>query len=82
MYTGFLDMSHRTLERTVMYQAYRAIENAGPEGMSQAAVGKLLGLGRLDRRLTCRQLLKEGTVSVKMQDVGRQRVAKYGQLVH
>ncbi|CAB3378380.1 Hypothetical predicted protein [Cloeon dipterum] len=76
-FAGVLDLSKQTLDRTLLYQAYQATEVAGVEGLTQRQIGDTLGLSKLDSRAICRQLTKEGFISVHMQDMGRQRTTRY-----
>ncbi|XP_059483284.1 general transcription factor 3C polypeptide 1 [Neocloeon triangulifer] len=76
-FPGLLDQTNQTLDRTLLYQAYQATEIAGEEGLTQRQLGLMLGLSKLDSRAVCKQLTKEGFVSLQMIDQGKQRITKY-----
>jgi hypothetical protein len=64
--SGLLDQTNQTLDRTLMYQAYQAVEVSGGDGITQRQLGLLLGLSKLDSRTVSRALVKEGFVSMQM----------------
>jgi len=74
---GLLDQSLWVLDRTMMWQAYRLLEKAGPEGLSQQQLGAKLGHGKLEARTICRNLLRRDLVATVMKDIGRQRVTNF-----
>ena len=61
----------------LLHQAYRIVEDAGPEGVTQSDMAKKLGQTKLDSRTICRNLQRCNTVHSLMKDVGRQRVSRY-----
>jgi len=74
---GVLDQSNWILDRSVMWQAYQAVESAGPEGISQQGLGQKLGQGKLEARTICRNLLRRDLVITVLDDRGRQRVTNF-----
>ena len=62
---------------SLLRQAYRLVEKAGPEGVSQTDIARGLGQTKLDARTICRNLQRRNTVHSLMKDVGRQRVSRY-----
>lgn len=60
----------------MLSQAYRAIEKAGVEGLSQVQIGTELGVTKLQARAMCRNLMKAKIVDMYLQDIGRQRVTR------
>lgn len=75
--TGFLDEGNRLLDRPMLSQAYRAVEKAGVEGLSQVQIGMELGVTKLQARTICRNLMKAKVVDMYLQDIGRQRVTRF-----
>lgn len=75
--TGFLDEGNRLLDRPMLSQAYRAVEKAGVEGLSQVQIGMELGVTKLQARTMCRNLMKAKVVDMYLQDIGRQRVTRF-----
>lgn len=61
----------------LLQQAYEAVEEAGPDGVSQSDMARLLGQTKLDSRTICRNLQRRNTVHSLMKDVWRQRVSRY-----
>jgi len=74
---GILDQSGWLLDRTMMWQAYAKVEEAGSEGLSQQQLGQKLGQGKLEARTICRNLLRRDLVVTVMKDIGRQRVTNF-----
>eukprot|EP00092_Neocalanus_flemingeri_P000749 GFUD01000793.1.p1 GENE.GFUD01000793.1~~GFUD01000793.1.p1 ORF type:complete len:1909 (+),score=561.12 GFUD01000793.1:540-5729(+) len=74
---GVLDQSGWLLDRTMMWQAYAKVEEAGAEGLSQQQLGQKLGQGKLEARTICRNLLRRDLVVTVMKDIGRQRVTNF-----
>lgn len=74
---GVLDQSGWLLDRTMMWQAFAKVEEAGAEGLSQQQLGQKLGQGKLEARTICRNLLRRGLVMTVMKDIGRQRVTNF-----
>ncbi|KAK7085488.1 hypothetical protein SK128_012513 [Halocaridina rubra] len=76
-YQGILDQRRVVFKVGFLQQAYRLVEDAGPEGVSQSDIARLLGQTRLDARTICRNLQRRNKVHTIMKDVGRQRVSCY-----
>ncbi|MPC14644.1 General transcription factor 3C polypeptide 1 [Portunus trituberculatus] len=81
---GMPDTSCRKLFKSQEFQkcvffvsAYRIVEDAGPEGVTQSDMAQKLGQTKLDSRTICRNLQRCNTVHSLMKDVGRQRVSRY-----
>merc|ERR1719233_1340380 len=74
---GVLDQSGWLLDRTMMWQAFAKVEEAGAEGLSQQQLGQVLGQGKLEARTICRNLLRRGLVVTVMKDIGRQRATNF-----
>ena len=64
-------------DRTMMFQAYEAIDDAGEEGLSAAEFAKKLGLNKLDTRSQLKYLEKFDLVDPYMTDSKRQRLTRY-----
>lgn len=65
------------MERDLLSQAYNMVVSSGTKGMTCVAIGNKMNLGKLERRMICRQLEREGVVKGYMEDVGRQRTTKF-----
>ncbi|CAL4088885.1 unnamed protein product, partial [Meganyctiphanes norvegica] len=76
-YPGILDQSKMLWGVGLLRQAYNIVEAAGPDGVSQSDMARLLGQTKLDSRTICRNLQRRNTVHSLMKDVGRQRVSRY-----
>ena len=62
---------------SLLRQAYKLVEQAGAEGVTQTDIARGLGQTKLDARTICRNLQRRNTVHSLMKDVGRQRVSRY-----
>ncbi|XP_042203426.1 general transcription factor 3C polypeptide 1-like isoform X2 [Homarus americanus] len=76
-YPGILDQHRVVWGVGLLQQAYEAVEQAGPDGVSQSDMARLLGQTKLDSRTICRNLQRRNTVHSLMKDVWRQRVSRY-----
>lgn len=65
------------LDVPIMTQAFNAVDESGPNGLTQVELSKKLGMTKLQARTLCRNLLRRNLVSTFMNDVGRQRFYKY-----
>lgn len=74
---GFVDESTRLLDVPLMTQAFNAVDESGPNGLTQVELSKKLGMTKLQARTLCRNLLRRNLVSTFMHDVGRQRFYRY-----
>lgn len=70
---GYVDESTRLLDVPLMTQAFNAVDESGPNGLTQVELSRKLGMTKLQARTLCRNLLKRNLVSTFMHDVGRQR---------
>ncbi|XP_050686374.1 general transcription factor 3C polypeptide 1-like isoform X2 [Eriocheir sinensis] len=77
MYPGILDQSKIRWREDLLHQAYKIVEEAGPDGVTQSDMARMLGQAKLDSRTICRNLQRCNTVHSLMKDVGRQRVSRY-----
>lgn len=64
------------LDVPIMTQAFNAVDESGPNGLTQVELSKKLGMTKLQARTLCRNLLRRNLVSTFMNDVGRQRFFK------
>ena len=64
------------MDLSLLTQAYRTVEEAGPDGVSQMELARTMGQTKLHSRTLCRNLLRRGLVVTFMKDVGRQRVSR------
>ncbi|XP_069959232.1 general transcription factor 3C polypeptide 1 isoform X2 [Cherax quadricarinatus] len=76
-YPGILDQHRVVWGVGLLQQAYEVVEEAGPDGVSQSDMARLLGQTKLDSRTICRNLQRRNTVHSLMKDVWRQRVSRY-----
>ncbi|KAK3864004.1 hypothetical protein Pcinc_030265 [Petrolisthes cinctipes] len=76
-FPGILNQSNIVWREGLLQQAYRVVEAAGADGVSQSDMAKMLGQTKLDSRTICRNLQRRNTVHSLMKDVGRQRVSRY-----
>ncbi|XP_029998017.1 general transcription factor 3C polypeptide 1 isoform X2 [Sphaeramia orbicularis] len=67
----------RIMERDVLSQAYDIIVASGTKGIAMRALGCKMNVGKLESRMICRKLEREGVIKGFMEDVGRQRITKF-----
>ncbi|XP_035993309.1 general transcription factor 3C polypeptide 1 [Fundulus heteroclitus] len=67
----------RVMERDLLSQAYHMILSAGTKGISQRSLRLKMNVGRLESRIICRKLHRDGMIKSFMEDEGRQRTSKY-----
>nr|XP_046226632.1 general transcription factor 3C polypeptide 1-like [Scatophagus argus] len=67
----------RIMEHDVLSQAYRLVLSCGTKGIPQRSVGFRMNVGKLESRMICRRLEKDGVIKGFMEDEGRQRTTKY-----
>ncbi|XP_055079571.1 general transcription factor 3C polypeptide 1-like [Periophthalmus magnuspinnatus] len=65
------------MERDVLSQAYNMVVLSGTKGLTCVGLGAKMNVGKLERRMICRQLEREGVIKGFMEDMGRQRTTKY-----
>lgn len=74
---GLMDESRRRMDRSLMRQAYSIVEQAGPRGIKQGALGCLLAVPSLQARSICKHLVRKQLVRTVLIDVGRQRISHF-----
>ncbi|XP_018403119.1 PREDICTED: general transcription factor 3C polypeptide 1 [Cyphomyrmex costatus] len=72
-----LDISNHLVNVPYLKQTNAIIEASQAEGISQAQLGKEMGLTKLQSRSFMRNVVKSGIAATYMNDVGRQRITKY-----
>ncbi|XP_072568646.1 general transcription factor 3C polypeptide 1 [Paramormyrops kingsleyae] len=72
-----LQSESRILERDTLTQAYEIIISSGTKGISQTALRGRMNVGKLEARMMCRLLERNGMIKGFMEDEGRQRITKY-----
>ncbi|KYN36248.1 General transcription factor 3C polypeptide 1 [Trachymyrmex septentrionalis] len=72
-----LDISNHLLNVPYLKQANDVIEASQAEGISQANLGRQMGLTKLQSRSFMRNVAKAGIAATYMNDMGRQRITKY-----
>ncbi|XP_072745802.1 general transcription factor 3C polypeptide 1 [Anoplolepis gracilipes] len=72
-----LDVSNHKINVPYLKQANTIIEESQLEGVSQAYLGKAMGLTKLQSRTFLRNMVKVGIIAKYMNDMGRQRITKY-----
>lgn len=75
--SGALCPEGRIMERDVLSQAYGIVVSSGTKGMTSKAIGSRMNVGKLEKRMICRQLEREGVIKGFLEDMGRQRTTKY-----
>ena len=70
------DKSRIVLERSMAWQSYRLLEEAGPSGLTQLELGIKLGVPKLEARSIYRYLQRSGVTIQYTLDQGRQRSYK------
>lgn len=63
--------------RTPLHQAYKLVREAGTAGITQRQIQLEMTSSRVEARAVCKGLVKRGVVVSYIEDVGRQRVARY-----
>uniref|UniRef100_A0A3B5MPK9 Uncharacterized protein n=1 Tax=Xiphophorus couchianus TaxID=32473 RepID=A0A3B5MPK9_9TELE len=56
----------RIMERDVMSQAYHIISSSGPKGIPQREIGLRMNVGRLESRMICRKMDRDGVIKVNL----------------
>ncbi|XP_073327021.1 general transcription factor 3C polypeptide 1 isoform X3 [Pagrus major] len=67
----------RIMETDVLSQAYHIVLSCGTRGIPKSAIGLRMNVGKLESRMLCRRLERDGIIKGFMEDVGRQRTTKY-----
>lgn len=73
---SFLDIKNQYFDVEILRQTYNVIEKSKGVGLSQAEVGRILGLTKLNSRAVCKNLVKLGYITTYIKDEGRQRTTK------
>ncbi|KAM4751478.1 general transcription factor 3C polypeptide 1 [Anableps anableps] len=72
-----LSSEGRIMERDVMSQAYHIILSSGTKGVPYRDIGLRMNIGKLESRMICRKLDRDGIIKSFMEDEGRQRTTKF-----
>ncbi|XP_063738883.1 general transcription factor 3C polypeptide 1 isoform X2 [Eleginops maclovinus] len=67
----------RVMERDILSQAYNMILSTGTKGMAQRGVSCKVNVGKLESRMICRRLEREGMIKGFLEDQGRQRTTQF-----
>ncbi|XP_042341203.1 general transcription factor 3C polypeptide 1 [Plectropomus leopardus] len=67
----------RIMETDVLTQAYHLVLSAGTKGIPQRGIASRMNVGKLEARMLCRRLERDGAIKGFMEDEGRQRTTKY-----
>uniref|UniRef100_A0A3B4ZLA2 General transcription factor IIIC subunit 1 n=1 Tax=Stegastes partitus TaxID=144197 RepID=A0A3B4ZLA2_9TELE len=67
----------RIMERDIMSQAYHLILSSGTKGIPQRDIVFRMNIGKLEARMLCRKLEKDGLIKGFLEDEGRQRTTKF-----
>ncbi|XP_056136206.1 general transcription factor 3C polypeptide 1-like [Lampris incognitus] len=67
----------RVMERDLLVQAYHNVISSGTRGISQTTLSLRMNIGKLEARMICRQLERDGMIKGLMEDVGRQRITRF-----
>ncbi|XP_028268672.1 general transcription factor 3C polypeptide 1 [Parambassis ranga] len=67
----------RILEKDVITQAYHMVLSSGTKGIPQRAISCRMNVGKLESRMLCRRMEKDGVIKGFMEDEGRQRTTKF-----
>ncbi|XP_040892530.1 general transcription factor 3C polypeptide 1 [Toxotes jaculatrix] len=67
----------RIMEKDVLSQAYHIVVSRGTKGIPQSGIGYRMNVGKLESRMLCRRLERDGLIKGFMEDEGRQRTTKF-----
>ncbi|XP_040001751.1 general transcription factor 3C polypeptide 1 [Xiphias gladius] len=67
----------RIMEKDVLSQAYHIVLSRGTKGIPQTGIGYRMNVGKLESRMLCRRLERDGLIKGFMEDEGRQRTTKF-----
>ncbi|XP_050926445.1 LOW QUALITY PROTEIN: general transcription factor 3C polypeptide 1 [Lates calcarifer] len=67
----------RIMEKDVLSQAYHIVLSCGTTGIPKSGIGSRLNIGKLESRMLCRRMDREGLIKGFMEDEGRQRTTKF-----
>uniref|UniRef100_A0A665SYE8 Uncharacterized protein n=1 Tax=Echeneis naucrates TaxID=173247 RepID=A0A665SYE8_ECHNA len=74
---GAFPPESRIMEKDVLSQAYHIVLSCGTKGIPKSGIGYRMNVGKLESRMLCRRLERDGFIKGFMEDVGRQRTTKY-----
>uniref|UniRef100_A0A3B4WXI4 Ral transcription factor IIIC subunit 1 n=1 Tax=Seriola lalandi dorsalis TaxID=1841481 RepID=A0A3B4WXI4_SERLL len=74
---GAFPQEPRIMEKDVLSQAYHIVLSSGTKGIPKTGIGYKMNVGKLESRMLCRRLEREGLIKGFMEDEGRQRTTKY-----
>uniref|UniRef100_A0A667WLB0 Ral transcription factor IIIC subunit 1 n=1 Tax=Myripristis murdjan TaxID=586833 RepID=A0A667WLB0_9TELE len=72
----------RIMERDILLQAYDIIVACGTRGISQTALAMRMSIGKLESRMICRKLERDGIIKVKVLDSPDNKCAKSSSRMH
>ncbi|XP_023153479.2 general transcription factor 3C polypeptide 1 isoform X2 [Amphiprion ocellaris] len=75
--TGGFPSEGRIMERDIMSQAYHLILSSGTKGIPQRDIVFRMNISKLEARMLCRRLEKDGFIKGFLEDEGRQRTTKF-----
>ena len=64
-------------DRTLIWQAFQVVDDAGPEGMTSRTLGLKMNLNRFSLRSILKNLERRGVIEFYMRDQGRQKTTHY-----
>ncbi|XP_029706384.1 general transcription factor 3C polypeptide 1 isoform X2 [Takifugu rubripes] len=67
----------RIMEQDLLSQAYQIVLSCGSKGIPQSSIGFRMNIGKLESRMICRRLERDGMIKGFMEDEGRQRTTKF-----
>ncbi|XP_068582952.1 general transcription factor 3C polypeptide 1 [Cebidichthys violaceus] len=67
----------RIMEKDVLSQAYHIVLSCGTKGITQRDIGIRMNVGKLEARMICRRLERDGVIKGFMVDAGRQRTTRF-----
>ncbi|CAK6972755.1 general transcription factor 3C polypeptide 1-like [Scomber scombrus] len=67
----------RIMEKDFLSQAYHLVLSCGTKGIPQSGIGLRMNVGKLESRMLCRKLERDGMIKGFMEDEGRQRTTKF-----
>ncbi|XP_071360613.1 general transcription factor 3C polypeptide 1 [Trachinotus anak] len=67
----------RVMEKDVLSQAYHIVLSCGTKGIPKSGIGYRMNVGKLEARMLCRRLERDGLIKGFLEDEGRQRTTKY-----
>uniref|UniRef100_A0A3B4UME3 Ral transcription factor IIIC subunit 1 n=1 Tax=Seriola dumerili TaxID=41447 RepID=A0A3B4UME3_SERDU len=74
---GAFPQEARIMEKDVLTQAYHIVLSSGTKGIPKTGIGYRMNVGKLESRMLCRRLERDGLIKGFMEDEGRQRTTKF-----